>query len=75
MITNQRMRDIAVSLFKQESDRDKQKKIGASDFSDPCAYHLAKKLLGEPEDPMKPGAPVDPMNPINPDDPTNPVAP
>jgi hypothetical protein len=53
MITNQRMRDIAVSLFKQESDRDKQKKIGASDFSDPCAYHLAKKLLGEPEDPMK----------------------
>lgn len=53
MITNNRIQEIAVSLFKQESERDKQKKIGASDFSDPCSYHLAKKLLGHPEDPMK----------------------
>jgi hypothetical protein len=46
MITENRMKELALSLFKQESERDKQKKIGASDFSDPCEYHLAKKLLG-----------------------------
>lgn len=39
--------------MKQVSERDAQKKIGASDFSDPCAYHLAKKLLGEKEGPSK----------------------
>lgn len=53
MITNERMHEITISLLKQESDRDKQKKIGASDFSDPCSYHLAKKLLGEPEGAQK----------------------
>jgi len=53
MITDERMREIAVSLMKQQSERDQQKKIGASDFSDPCAYHLAKKLLGVPDDPSK----------------------
>lgn len=46
MITENRMKELALSLFKQESERDKQKKIGASDFSDPCEYHLAKKLMG-----------------------------
>lgn len=53
MLTNQRVRDITLSLFKQETERDKQKKIGASDFSDPCAYHLARKLSGLQEEPMK----------------------
>jgi len=53
MIQNTRIRDIAVELLKQQSDRDKQKNIGASDFSDPCAYHVAKKLLREPEQPSK----------------------
>lgn len=53
MLTNDRMLDITLSLLKQESDRDRQKKIGASDFSDPCDYHLAKKLLGIPEAPFK----------------------
>jgi len=53
MITNDRMLEMTLSLLKQESDRDRQKKIGASDFSDPCAYHLAKKLLGVPEVPFK----------------------
>ncbi len=47
MITSDRIKDLSLSLFKQESARDKQKKIGASDFSDPCEYHLAKKLLGQ----------------------------
>jgi hypothetical protein len=43
MITDNRIREMALGLFKQESARDKQKKVGASDFSDPCEYHLAKK--------------------------------
>jgi len=47
MITSDRIKDLSLSLFKQESARDKQKKIGASDFSDPCEYHLAKKLMGQ----------------------------
>lgn len=53
MITNSRVQKIALSLLKQQSERDAQKKIGASDFSDPCSYHLAKKLLGEQEGPSK----------------------
>ena len=52
-ITNDRINEIALSLFKQQSERDAQKKIGASDFSDPCSYHLAKKLLGEIDPPAK----------------------
>jgi hypothetical protein len=48
MIDDSRIKELALGLFKQESDRDRQKKVGASDFSDPCEYHLAKKLLGEP---------------------------
>lgn len=47
MLTQDRVQALTLSLFKQESARDKQKKIGASDFSDPCEYHLAKKLLGQ----------------------------
>lgn len=46
MIQDARIKEIALGLFKQESDRDKQKLIGASDFSDPCEYHVAKKLMG-----------------------------
>jgi len=53
MIPDKRVKDIAVALLRQQSDRDKQKLIGASDFSDPCAYHLAKKLIGESDDVQK----------------------
>jgi len=53
MITDNRIREMALGLFKQESARDKQKKIGASDFSDPCEYHLAKKLMGHPQEEFK----------------------
>ena len=53
MITDKRMHEITSALMKQTSERDQQKKIGASDFSDPCAYHLAKKLLGVPDAPFK----------------------
>ena len=48
MISDLRIREMALGLFKQESARDKQRKVGASDFSDPCEFHLAKKLLGLP---------------------------
>lgn len=53
MLTQDRVQELTLSLFKQESSRDKQKKIGASDFSDPCEYHLAKKLLGQPSGEFK----------------------
>jgi hypothetical protein len=53
MIPDRRVKEIAVGLLRQQSDRDKQKLIGASDFSDPCSYHLAKKLMGEKEGPQK----------------------
>ena len=46
MLSDDRVKALAIGLFKQESDRDKQRKVGASDFSDPCEYHLAKKLKG-----------------------------
>jgi len=53
LIPDKRIKDIAVALLRQQSDRDKQKLIGASDFSDPCSYHLAKKLLGQDSDIQK----------------------
>ena len=46
MITDTRVKELALSLFLQASSRDSQKKVGASDFSDPCEYHLASKLAG-----------------------------
>lgn len=46
MITDTRVKELALSLFLQASSRDAQKKVGASDFSDPCEYHLAGKLIG-----------------------------
>lgn len=48
MIPDSRIKEMALGLFKQQSARDGQRKVGASDFSDPCEYHLAKKLLGLP---------------------------
>ena len=46
MITEDRIQQIVLGLLKQESARDKQKLIGASDFSDPCDLHLSYKLRG-----------------------------
>lgn len=46
MIRDDRVRELVLSLWKQASARDGQKKVGASDFSDPCDYHLALKLSG-----------------------------
>jgi hypothetical protein len=53
MIQDNRIREMALGLFKQESTRDKQKNVGASDISDPCEHHLAKKLMGYPQEEFK----------------------
>ena len=45
--------DLTLRLFRMESDRDRQKKVGASQISDPCSYHLAKALTNQPETPSK----------------------
>lgn len=52
-LTNIDVMDMTVKLFKQESERDKQRKVGASQISDPCTKHLAKALLAEPESEQK----------------------
>jgi hypothetical protein len=52
-LTNTEVMAMTVGLFKQESDRDKQRKVGASQISDPCTKHLAKALLAEPEPQQK----------------------
>jgi hypothetical protein len=44
MITENRVQQLVLGLLKQQSDRDKQKLIGASDFSNPCDLHLSYKL-------------------------------
>jgi hypothetical protein len=48
-LTDGQVKDLTLSLFKQESDRDRQRKVGASQISDPCTRHLAKALMNEPE--------------------------
>ena len=52
-LTNTQIVDMTLGLFKQESDRDRQRKVGASQISDPCTRHLAKALLQEPEGEQK----------------------
>lgn len=47
------VKDLAVALLTQESERDKQRKVGASQISDPCTYHLARALITSGEAPMK----------------------
>lgn len=37
---------MTVDLFKQQKPRDKQRKVGASNLSNGCDYHLALDLLG-----------------------------
>lgn len=46
---NLQVRDLALSLLTMESNRDKQKKVGASQISDPCTYHLATSLVNSSE--------------------------
>lgn len=53
MLSNTQVHDLAIRLLKLETDRDKQKKVGASQISDPCTYHLARALVNAPEVPAK----------------------
>lgn len=52
-LTDNEVKALTVGLFKQQTDRDKQRKVGASQISDPCTRHLAKALLAEPEPEIK----------------------
>lgn len=47
------IKEMTVGLFLQESERDKQKKVGASQISDPCTRHLAHALVGTESAPQK----------------------
>lgn len=47
------IKDMTVRLFLQESERDQQKKVGASQISDPCARHLAHAINKTKEAPVK----------------------
>lgn len=47
------IKEATVGLFLQESERDKQRKVGASQISDPCTRHLAHALVGTESAPQK----------------------
>lgn len=47
-LTDKQVKDLTLDLFLQESDRDKQRKVGASQISDPCTKHLAHGLMATP---------------------------
>ncbi len=44
MLSSLEVKDLSVRLFQLESERDRQRKIGASQISEPCTYHLARSL-------------------------------
>jgi hypothetical protein len=47
------IKELTLSLLNQETERDKQRKVGASNLSDPCTRHLAHAMIGAPEAPVK----------------------
>ena len=44
---------LILDLLKSPSERDKQRKVGASNISNPCDYCLARALHGGPSEPNK----------------------
>lgn len=52
-LSGNQIKDLTVGLFLQESERDKQRKVGASQISDPCTRHLAHALVGTEQAPQK----------------------
>ncbi len=54
-LTNDEIKQMTVDLFLQQSERDKQYKVGASNISNPCTKHLAQDLLTQagPEEKQK----------------------
>lgn len=53
MLRQDEIQSLTIRLLTHETERDKQKKIGASQISDPCTYHLAMALSGNQEAKMK----------------------
>lgn len=53
MLSSFRVKELAVGLLKQQTERDKQRKIGASQISEPCTYHLARSLTTFGDTPTK----------------------
>lgn len=47
------VKTLTLSLLQSESDRDRQKKVGASEISNPCTKHLALRLAQEKLPPSK----------------------
>lgn len=52
-LTASQIKEATVGLFQQESERDKQHKVGASQISDPCTRHLAHALVRTEQAPQK----------------------
>ncbi len=52
-LTDAQVKQLTVDLFQQESERDKQRKVGASQISDPCTKHLAHALVQTARGPQK----------------------
>ena len=51
--TAKAVEEMMINLFLQESDRDKQWKVGASQIADPCTRHLAHALMNTEKQPQK----------------------
>jgi hypothetical protein len=48
-----RLKNLAISLLNTKTERDGQKKVGASQISNPCTKHLALALAGVEQEPSK----------------------
>lgn len=51
--TGSRLRKLAISLLNTRTERDGQRKVGASQISNPCTKHLALALSGYEPEPSK----------------------
>lgn len=47
MLTAEQVRLLGVRTMRRQTERDRQVKVGASNLSNPCDYHLAMDLRGE----------------------------
>lgn len=53
MMNGLEVKTLTLGLLKNETERDRQRKVGASQISDPCDKHLAKALQSEQQPPSK----------------------
>lgn len=52
-LSDPEVKRLIIDLLKTPSDRDKQRKIGASQIGNPCDYCLARALKGGPSEPNR----------------------